>query len=393
MKNNIFFQIDSQKKRIQKKYLSLLYVPILFFSCKEVAPPQMAETAPLTDVTVTTTSTFVHPGIINDTSNLDFIRLQMDSNNVNRTAAYQQVLDFIDDNPIETTYPAVVMAKASGSTPSEAHIRRDAVLAYAYALKWARTGDTTDAGKAKEILNGWASNFERYEPVEGTSVRQCQLEAAWVAPSFVAAAEIIRHYTVNGQSAQWSTAERTIFKDFIENLKNNYINKMVKDINKGQRRNNWGISAGYAKMAIGVYVGSSNVYNDGKRIILDLMPDIIKADGEVHEYCARDCTHPQYSMSGLTFAAEIARLQGDTSLYEALSTRLKTGWEWMNGAYTGSVACRNCSTAYLFSASQVANNYYNSTVIQNLIAIKSPLRVNSGLVFLDFCTYTHSQLY
>jgi len=393
MKNNIFSQIVSLKKRVQKKYLSLLYVPVLFFSCKEVVPPQMAEVDSSAAVAMASLSTFVHPGIINDSSNLDFIRFQMDSSHVDRTNAYQQILDFIDDNPIETTYPAVVMAKASGSTPSEAHIRRDAVLAYAYALKWARTGDTTDASKVKEILNGWASNFERYEPVEGTSPRQCQLEAAWVAPSFVAAAEILRHYEINGQTASWSTAEKATFKDFIENLKNNYINKMVKDINKGQRRNNWGVSAGYAKMAIGVYVGSTNVYNDGKRIILDLLPDIIKADGEVHEYCARDCSHPQYSMSGLTFAAEIARLQGDTALYEALSTRLRTGWEWMNGAYTGSVACRNCSTAYLFSASEVANNYYNSTVIQSLIDTKSPLRVNSGLVFLDFCTYTHSQLY
>ncbi|NGF57939.1 hypothetical protein G5B00_15575 [Parapedobacter sp. SGR-10] len=335
---------------------------------------------------------FVHPGIIGNTSMLDAIQKEVDAGKTDRIKAYQQVLDFIENNPIQREFPEIVMAKGSGSTPTEAHIRRDAILAYAYALKWARTGKTEDAAKAIEILNGWASNFQKYEPVEGTSKQQSQLEAAWVAPSFVAAAEIIRHYKVNGKSADWLSADRAVFNKFVQNLKDNYINAMVKSINNNRRRNNWGVSAGYAKMAIGVYLGSKNVYEDGKRIILELLPHIIQPDGEILEFCSRDCHHPQYSMCGLTLAAEIAKNQGDSSIYEAISARLKTGWEWMGTAYNGQADCRNCAKARLFSAIEVANSHYKSDIIQNLIAKKSPFSVNKSHTFLDFFTYTHHSI-
>lgn len=335
---------------------------------------------------------FVHPGIINNALTLDLIRAEMNTRKTDRLKAYQHILDFIEKNPIQTEYPTIVMSKASGSTPTEAHIRRDAILAYAYALKWANTGNTEDATQAKKILNGWATNFQKYEAVEGTPTKQNQLEAAWVAPSFVAAAEIITHYKVDGKSADWSTADRAVFHKFIQNLKDNYINAMVKDIDHNRRRNNWGVSAGYAKMAIGVYLESKNVYEDGKRIILNLLPDIIKPDGEILEFCARDCHHPQYSMCGLTLAAEIAKNQGDHSIYEAVSVRLKTGWEWMGTAYNGQADCRNCSKAKLFSVIEVANNHYRTNIIQNLIEKKSPLNGNRSLTFLDFFTYTHRNI-
>ena len=335
---------------------------------------------------------FVHPGIINNTLTLDFLRAEMNAQKIDRTKAYRQILDFIENNPIKEEFPVIVMAKASGSTPTEAHIRRDAVLAYAYALKWTRTGNVADAESTKKILNGWAANFQKYEVVEGTSKKQIQLEAAWVAPSFVAAAEIIRHYKVDGKSAAWSSADRAVFDKFVQTLKDNYINAMVKDIDSNRRRNNWGVSAGYAKMAIGVYLGSKNVYEDGKRIILNLLPDIIKPDGEIHEFCARDCHHPQYSMCGLTLAAEIAKNQGDNSIYEAISARLRTGWEWMEIAYNGNADCRNCSKAKLFSTIEIANNHYKSEIIQKLIEKKSPFYTNNGLTFLDFFTYTHRNI-
>jgi len=335
---------------------------------------------------------FVHPGIVNNIQNLDFIWSEMNAGKKSRVEAYQQLLDFIENNPIATEYPAIVMAKGSGSTPTEAHIRRDAVLAYAHALKWARTGKAEDAANAIKILNGWAANFQKYEAVEGTSNKQSQLEAAWVAPSFVAAAEIIRHFKVDGKSANWSSADKAVFNKFIQNLKDNYINAMVKDINTNRRRNNWGVSAGYAKMAIGVYLGSSNVYEDGKRIILNLLPDIIKPDGEILEFCARDCHHPQYSMCGLTLAAEIAKNQGDTSVYEAISMRLKTGWDWMGAAYNGEADCRNCAKAKLFSVIEVASNHYKSSIIQNLIENKSPFEVSKSQTFIDFFTYTHRNI-
>ncbi|HEY0669877.1 MAG TPA: alginate lyase family protein [Sphingobacteriaceae bacterium] len=328
---------------------------------------------------------FRHPGIINSQSSLTYVASENKPNLTN------SLIDYIKAAQISTEYPEVVYVKASGSTPTEGQMRKDADLAYAYALKWVQTGAAKDAEQTIAILNGWSGNFKCYDVVEGTKIVQAQLEAAWVAPTFTAAAEIIRHYKFKGVAgAGWSNDDIIQFSKFLSNLRDNYINLLVKDVDAGKRQNNWGTSAGYAKMAMGVFLDNQADYEDGMRIIRKLLPVVIKTSGEVYELCSRDCHHPQYSMTGLTYAAEIARIQGDESIFLADSKRIKVGWEWIQSAFSGKVGCRDCSTQSVFPGVEVAAAYYNeSFAIKALARLQRPYTVTSDHTFAGFTTYTH----
>jgi hypothetical protein len=372
--------------------IGLLYGSFLLgCTSKNNTAPKMSAEKLATVVPVTAAiSSFVHPGIINTKESLDFIRTDAIAGNAIRLSGNQVLTDFTDANPMPASFPAVVYVKGGGGTPTEDQIRKDAILAYAWALRWAKTGNNTYQENAKAILNGWAGHFQRYDVVSGTSVAQTWLEAAWVAPSFAAAAEIIRYYKVNGtDGAAWASSDIDAFDDFLNNLKNNYVNKLVDDVDAGGNTNNWGVSAGYAKMAMGVFLNSSSTYEDGKRIILKLLPvNINSSTGEVLELCSRDCTHPQYTMCGFTYAAEIARIQGDNSLYEARSKSIRNGWKWIEGIYEGG-GCRNCSSQVIQPAVEVAFNYYQSDLVGALRNRQAPYGVKSDNTFLGFTTYTH----
>ncbi|TZF86275.1 hypothetical protein FW774_04295 (plasmid) [Pedobacter sp. BS3] len=346
---------------------------------------------------VVSLANFTHPGISVSKEQLDEIAMQANAGNRYRLAGYQKVEEFIAANPVPTSFPSVVYAKGAGGTPTEDQIRTDAILAYAWALRWARTGLTADADSAIYILNGWASNFDRYEVVSGTSEAQKWLEASWVAPSFAAAAEILKNYTVNSNGSGWQSTAITACSAFLTRLDTTYISKMVEavDANEPLRLNNQGVSAGYAKMAIGIFQDNAVEYAEGKRIIQRLLPEIIDGStGEVFELCSRDCTHPQYSMCGFTYAAEMARIQTDSSLYEANAQRLRKGWNWIAKAFAGQIGCRDCSTAnnVIQPAIETAYRYYQTDSLASFRNKQSPYGVKSDNTFLGFTTYTNLQL-
>ena len=145
-------------------------------------------------------TTFIHPGVINTQANLDLIASQVNSGDATRTAAYQKVLDFISNNALPTQFYSTVYVGSNGHTsPSKSQIRKDAELAYALALRFAKTADITYANQCIAILNGWSYTFQNYAPIDASdNPNQPALEASWTTPSFVAAAEIIRYYKPNG---------------------------------------------------------------------------------------------------------------------------------------------------------------------------------------------------
>ncbi|QHV99879.1 hypothetical protein GJR95_34855 [Spirosoma endbachense] len=330
---------------------------------------------------------FVHPGVLNSKASLDLIRSQANNGDAARLDGYSKVTEFVDANPVPTSFPATVYVKGSGSTPTENQIKTDAILSYALALRWAKTGNAIYATQAISILNGWATNFQRLLPDAGTDSRQTYLEASWFTPTFVAAAEIIRFYTVNGNSAGWSSTDISKFQGFLNNLKDNYINRLINEVNYD---NNWEVSAGYAKMAVGVFLNSSTVYNGGYDYLMQNIPVIISSSGEVKEHCSRDCWHPQYSLTGFAYAAEIARIQGDNTVFPAYSSRIAKGFEYMEDAFVGAIGCRSCAGQAVFPGAEVASNYYNTSAkITSLRNRQDPYGATGDKTFLGFTTYTH----
>lgn len=336
-----------------------------------------------------TATTFVHPGVINTKASLNLIASEANKGDTSRLASYQKVLDFIKDRTYPVSFPVTVVVGSNGATtPSKNQIRADAELVYAIALCWARTGDITYAKQAIGILNGWAYHFKNYDLMDSKqNAHQPGLEASWTTPSFVAAAEIIRYYKVKGVSAGWADADINQFKSYLNNVNDNYIS-YVQGLGYN---NNWNVSAGYAKMAIGVFLDDAGIYKSGVDIINDVFPKVILADGTMYELCKRhDCVHYQYSLTGLTYAAEIAHIQGDNSLYSALSNRISAGYDFMRSAYDQGTGCNYCSTTSpVFPGVEVAYKYYKTTNMKSLRELAAPIGVPNDRTFLGFTTYTH----
>lgn len=333
-------------------------------------------------------ATFVHPGVLNTQASLDLIGSQVNGGEPVRSAAYQKVLDFVNNNALPTRFWETVTVGSNGATTeSKSQIRKDAVLAYALALRWAKTGTATYAQQCIAILNGWSYTFKQYALMSGANQYQPSLEASWTTPSFVAAAEIMRYYKAFGQSAGWSDADIAQFNNYLNNVKNNYIN------NTPAYNNNWNASAGYAKMAIGIFLNSATVYQNGYNIITQHLPIIIKSDGSIPEYCDRnDCVHYQYSLTAFSLAANLASIQGDNSLWTFNSSLLSKGYDFMKKAYThtAGTSCDVCSSSSpVFPGTEVAYNYYKSANLQYLRELQDPLGVPNDKTFLGFTSYTH----
>ena len=357
---------------------------------KEAASGPINPIAAPGDSTVITT--FRHPGVVNSAASLDLIAAQANAGNTVRVAGYNQVVDYMSLNAVPTTFPTVVYAVASGSSPTENQIRRDCILAYACALRWVKDGNVTYANQAKQILNGYANNFQRYDVAAGpsgpTEFRQTYLEAAWVTPSFVAAAEIIRYYQVGGTGAGWSSTEVSKFSAFLNNLNDNYVNNVPGAITT---INNWQASYCYAKMALGVWFNSNTVYATGYDYLKLHLSDFIRSDGNVTE-CGRDCHHLQYTLTALTYAAETARIQGSSAVYGLNTSAIKQGWTKYEESLQGSTQCLSCQNAAdnaVYPGIETASNYYGSNPLAALRDRAAPYGVPSDKTFLGFTTFTH----
>jgi hypothetical protein len=330
---------------------------------------------------------FVHPGILNTRVSLNLISAQLKAGDTMRTTAYQKVIDFIKDHEYPASFPSTIVVGSNGATsPSKTQIRKDCELVYAFALAWAATGDTGYAKKSIGLLNGWAYAFKDYGLLAGkTNPNQPDLEASWTTPSFVAAAEIIRHYKVKGKSAGWAATDIEQFSKYLVNVKDNYINKIP------DYKNNWDASAGYAKMAIGVFLNNDTAYRAGYELLIKELPNIIQPDGTLPELCVRkDCVHYQYSLTAYAYAAAIAKIQRDNSLWEMSNKNISLGYDFMRKAYEQKTGCNYCDLhSRIFPGVEVAYGQYNTDNLKYLRALQAPLSVPIDNTFLGFTTYTH----
>ena len=109
------------------------------------------------------------------------------------------------------------------------------------------------------------------------------------------------------------------------------------------------------------------------------------------ELCVRkDCVHFQYSLTGLTYAAEIAHISGDNSIYEALDNRIAAGYRFLNKAFVHQAGCDVCGAhSELFPGIEVALMHFGTKEIEKLRDKQAPLGLPRDYTFLGFTTYTH----
>ena len=350
--------------------------------------------------TIQSTGSWQHPGVLNTEKTLDAIRIEIAAASVLRMEAFKKVTDYIESSAYPTSFPGTISVVASGDSEAEKQIKDNANLAYAFALRFAATSEIVWANKAIGILNGWAYAFQRYS-YSGSPKDQPSLEASWAAPTFVAAAEIIRYYKPNSISANWQEADVAQFKVFLNKLKDE-INKME------ERGNNWWVSAGYAKMAIGVFLESKTVYEDGRKKVMSTMEgldsynghDVIDPDGYPYElHNRKDDVHFQYSLTGISYAAEIDKIQGYNEIYTKKGERLSKAYDYTWRAFnevipapagvTGYDTCNLKSNVY--PGIEIAYKQFGTDSQRKLRNLRQPIG-NVSKLFLGFTSFTHYNL-
>lgn len=245
---------------------------------------------------------FSHPGLLSSQEELDVMRARVQANLDPARAGFS----VLEANPLSSaSYQheayEVVYVVPKEESDEELQMKADARAAYAQALRWVVTGSSVYAENAKSIMNDWAQTLKR---LKSTGIpRQVQLEAAWVAPIWAAAGEIIRHY--DGGAAGWTAAEVEEFTRMLQ-LYAYYARPSA------VRPNNWGASAALTLIAVAVFSDDRAMYNEGISSWKTVVASSISLDGKPYEFEEReDCSHAQFSLLAFLQAAEIAWHQGD----------------------------------------------------------------------------------
>jgi hypothetical protein len=353
-----------------------------------------ASASPRMAIQAATPAAFRHPGIFLTQARLDAFKAATNATNPSVIKiGYQAVLD---DARSEYSYAhqalSNVQVVGSAIGPQEARYKNDAQAAYLNALRWVKTGDPRHRDKAIAILNDWARTFRTYSVASGTNPAQVWLEAAWMLPVWVSAAEIIRHYD-NGE-AGWSQADIATFSGFVDR-------QYAQAEQAKTRVNNWAVSAGLAMMAAGAYQDNPSRYAAGLQRVMEMIPLSVLANGEVNELKDRDCTHPQYNLEGLAQAAEMEVIQaGDTAVWMwkasgETTPRLAKGLEYMARSLASGSGVRNCKGQHLEAGYMdiAVNGYMNRGVaIPAFQALAKARRPDAGsMQFLGFTTATHGR--
>ncbi len=287
-----------------------------------------APTLALPDLALPSTKPFVHPGLLQSQSDIDFIRAKIKAGEEPWISALQAMkaspyaqLDY------RIRIVPVIIPASNGS----GYVMMDSSAAYAHALLWCITGEKAHADKAIAILN---ANSTTLQTIEVGQNNQGKLLAGFVAGKYAGAAELLSHYRQpNGETSHWAAVDierckkmlTTIFYPLIENFQPTY-------------NGNWDASMMASMLSIGVLCDDHLKFNRAIDYYLHgkgngAISHYIYSTGQCQE-SPRDQSHVQLGLGALAASCEIASKQG-LDLYGMADDRLALGFEYTAKYNTG----------------------------------------------------------
>ena len=160
-------------------------------------------------------TSFVHPGVLVDLHQLNFIRSKIKAGKEPWHEAYNSLRWSPFGNLGRRPRPRAQVDCGFYEKPNHgcSDEVRDALAAYATSLLWFVTGDKKYAHKSIQYMNSWARIIKSH------SNKNAKVQAGWAAASWARAAEIIRH-TGGG----WAKKDVKRFEDMLRNV---YLPRIV----------------------------------------------------------------------------------------------------------------------------------------------------------------------
>lgn len=304
------------------------------------------------DTPVPAASAFAHPGIIDSTKEIQFVKEKIRLSQQPWSSAFNALKGSRYSSktyaPKPVSYVYDRFYSASGSV-GHVELRNDAQAVYQHALMWAYTGDPEYARKSMEIIDAWATTLTKIDSRENGP-----LDAGWTGTDFARAADILKS-TYPG----WDTA---VERKLVDNLFNRIYLPLLGD-GRGPKgfNGNWSTSMTESLMAIAVFKNDRALFDTAVSAFRHRLPLYIFADGRSQELC-RDLIHAQFGLGGLVQTAEIAHHQG-VDLYSELDSRLLKGLEYHAAVLLGQTppvapGCGLNKVTYGASGWEIAYNHY-----------------------------------
>jgi hypothetical protein len=357
---------------------------------------------------------FVHPGILVNRAQLDFIKKNLGVDPYKSAFARANSSRF--GSLSYAPGPIAVVECGSYSNPDIGCTaeKNDATAAYTQALLFYLGGQEAHAKKAIEIMNGWSAVLKDH------TNSNAPLQSAWTASVFPRAAEIIRS-TYDG----WAPADVSRFATMLRDV---YLPKVIGG--DASSNGNWELSMAEASVAISVFLDDRATFDKAiamwrKRVpayfyvasdgALPVPPpggnkntqsalisywydQATFPDGLCQETC-RDLGHVQYGLAAMINAAETARIQG-VDLYGEESKRITAGLElhakYLNGAAVPSSLCSGTLTDPSPNPTwEIAYNHYANrakVALPQAKALIAKIRPVDTDHHMDWETLTHAEV-
>lgn len=256
--NNTVSKHSSAMKLALSTFISA-GLPLLVFGTP-ISADQHSTTP--TRVTSFAPAQWAHPGYVVDKDQLDFVKSQVANKAQPWTNAYSSMLKdsdkygkYVSGTRTSETVSTVSCGPTTNPDIKCTDERGDALAAWANALAWYVSGDSTYAKNAIGLMNKWsyAIKGKLSHPCttyvltidSGHALSNAILQTAWAGGSWARAGELIRHTT----TGFWAAKDITQFESMLRNV---YL-PVVKD--GDTRASNWDVgelfpaSAGFESAA------------------------------------------------------------------------------------------------------------------------------------------------
>lgn len=293
---------------------------------------------------------FIHPGILNNKTELDLIKSKIKAGEQPWKSAFEKLEKSKYASLNYAEKPFLIVDCGSYNKPNLGcdNAVEDGMAVYCNALIWYFTDDKKHAEKAIKIINAWSSIYEK------NTNSNSRLVVSWATPWFVNGAEILK-YT----NSEWKTEDIVQFNGLLDK----FLPYVLDETMPG---NNWVLSSIEAHLAIAVFKDDKALFDkgierwkvrtktyifqssDGKtplnipnkteaevaKVWRSSANGTVYIDGLGMETC-RDLGHLNLGFSSMIYAAEIAWQQG-VDLFSEEKKRLTDFMElhgsWMTGA-------------------------------------------------------------
>ncbi|MET0236689.1 MAG: alginate lyase family protein [Kibdelosporangium sp.] len=353
----------------QRLWRAFVALAVLLSTIVAVVPAPAATAAP---------PVFAHPGVLNSTASLDFVRAKVNSGAQPWKSAYDSMMASQYGSLTRAPHPRAVVECGPTSNPNIGCTdeRQDAIAAYTMSLAWYVTRDARYAQKAIAIMDAWSA------VITGHTNSNARLQTGWAGAVWPRAAEIIRHtYT------SWPNVNR-----FATMLRNVYLPVLMPGATT--TNGNWELVMMEAAIGISVFLDDAASYDRAMAKFRARVPAFIylTSDGSLprtvaggpsgssaiiaywhgqstfmngltQETC-RDFTHTGYGIASIEHVAETSRIQGSDLYTTDVGERLRHALGMHSGYQLGnpmpSNLCGGTRTGSLGPVTEVGFNALNT---------------------------------